>query len=99
MKETPIETVPVSEKEASLEPVSVSEKEASMEPVPVSGKEIFMESVPVLDEVPVRKPRFLENPLPLPKKHEKRTMDYQYEVMEAEMRFDFEVDENDDFDI
>ena len=99
MKETPIETVPVSEKEASMEPVPVSEKEASMEPVPVSGKETFMESVPVLDEVPVRKPRFLENPLPLPKKHEKRTMDYQYEVMEAEMRFDFEVDENDDFDI
>ena len=99
MKETPIETVPVSEKEASMELVPVSEKEASMEPVPVSGKETFMESVPVLDEVPVRKPRFLENPLPLPKKHEKRTMDYQYEVMEAEMRFDFEVDENDDFDI
>ncbi len=45
------------------------------------------------------KPRFLENPLPLPKKHEKRTMDYQYEIAQEQMVFDLEPDENDDFDI
>lgn len=44
-------------------------------------------------------PRFLENPLPLPKKHEKRTMDYQYEVTEDKMEFDVEIKESDDFDI
>ncbi|MDE5931120.1 MAG: hypothetical protein K2H40_01365, partial [Lachnospiraceae bacterium] len=55
---------------------------------------------PVPDETPQpEKPRFLENPLPLPKKHEKRTMDYQYEVAEDQMKFDFEVNVNDDFDI
>lgn len=45
------------------------------------------------------KPRFIENPLPLPKKHVKREMDYEYPVAEEDMKFDIEVDETDDFDI
>lgn len=45
------------------------------------------------------KPRFIENPLPLPKKHVKREMDYEYPVAEEDMKFDIEVDEADDFDI
>lgn len=44
------------------------------------------------------KPRFIENPLPLPKKHEKREIDYKYDVTEEKMKFDIEVDDNDDFD-
>ncbi len=47
---------------------------------------------------PVSAPRFIENPLPLPKKHEKREMGYQYEVAEDKMKFDVEIKENDDFD-
>ncbi len=45
------------------------------------------------------KPRFIENPLPLPKRHVKKEMDYQYEVTDDKMKYDIEVDENDDFDI
>lgn len=45
------------------------------------------------------KPRYFENPLPLPKKHVKREMDYQYPVDEKDMKYDIEVSENDDFDI
>lgn len=45
------------------------------------------------------KPRFLENPLPLPKKHVKREMDFDYNVAEADMHYDLEVAEEDDFDI
>ena len=45
------------------------------------------------------KPRFIENPLPLPKKHERKEMDYQYMVAEDKMKFDVEIKENDDFDI
>lgn len=66
------------------------------------AKERFTEEETALmkeTEVPAEKPRFLENPLPLPKKHEKRTMDYQYEVADEQMKFDFEIDENDDFDL
>lgn len=45
------------------------------------------------------KPRFLENPLPLPKKHEKKELEYQYYVPEHKMKYDIVVSENDDFDI
>lgn len=45
------------------------------------------------------KPRFIENPLPLPKKHVRRQMDYEYPVAQEDMKFDIEVDETDDFDI
>ena len=48
---------------------------------------------------PVSAPRFIENPLPLPKKHKKREMGYQYEIAEDKMNFDVEIKENDDFDI
>ena len=47
---------------------------------------------------PVSAPRFIENPLPLPKKHEKRKMGYQYEIEEDKMNFDVEIKENDDYD-
>lgn len=43
-------------------------------------------------------PRYIENPLPLPKKHEKKEMDYQYEVAEDKMEFDIEIMDDDDFD-
>lgn len=46
-----------------------------------------------------RKVKFLENPLPLPKKHERRTMDYPINEITAEMDFDLAIDDNDDFDI
>lgn len=45
------------------------------------------------------KPRYLENPLPLPKKHVRRQMDYQYKVEEKDMKFDLEIKDDDDFDL
>lgn len=45
------------------------------------------------------KPQYIENPLPLPKRHEKREMDYQYDVTEKDMKYDIEVPLNDDFDV
>ena len=43
--------------------------------------------------------RFLENPLPLPKKHVKRVMDYSLSSVSQEDDFDYPVAEDDDFDI
>lgn len=45
------------------------------------------------------KPQYIENPLPLPRRHEKREMDYQYDVKEKDMKYDIEVPPNDDFDV
>lgn len=53
----------------------------------------------VLDLEKTETVKLIENPLPLPKKHEKREMDYQYQVAEDKMRFDVEVPDGDDFDI
>ncbi|MBD5525255.1 MAG: hypothetical protein HDR04_12710 [Lachnospiraceae bacterium] len=47
----------------------------------------------------LKKPRYIENPLPLPKKHVKREMDYQYPVEEKDMKYDINVPDHDDFDI
>lgn len=45
------------------------------------------------------KPRYIENPLPVPKKHVKREMDYDHEVPESAMHFDVEIPEEDDFEL
>ncbi len=43
--------------------------------------------------------RYIENPLPLPRKHVKKEMDYQYPVADEDMKYDIEVDVRDDLDI
>ncbi|MDE6606642.1 MAG: hypothetical protein K2K54_02650 [Lachnospiraceae bacterium] len=43
--------------------------------------------------------KFIENPLPLPKKHVKKTMDYRFIPDREQMNYDVEVDKNDDFDL
>lgn len=45
------------------------------------------------------KVKFIDNPLPLPKKHVKREMTYAKELEGEEMEFDVSVGEEDDFDI
>ncbi len=40
----------------------------------------------------------IENPLPLPKKHVHKEMDYGYEVSDEQMHFDSEITADDDFD-
>lgn len=44
------------------------------------------------------KVNYIENPLPVPKKHERKEMDYDYEVPEYKMKYDIKVKEYDDFD-
>lgn len=54
-----------------------------------------------LGPVPRKKPiQYIENPLPLPKKHRKRSLDYNIKAVEnGQDDFDLAIDENDDFDI
>ncbi|MCM1026887.1 MAG: hypothetical protein NC432_10660 [Roseburia sp.] len=51
-----------------------------------------------LQEKPVEGIQFLENPLPLPRKHVPRRMDYKIQDTASEDDYDLAVDENDDFD-
>ena len=43
--------------------------------------------------------RFLENPLPLPRKHVKRELEYSIRHVADDDDFDYAVAEDDDFDI
>ena len=43
---------------------------------------------------------FIPNPLPVPKKHEPKTMDYDHEIPENKMHFDIELtNKRDDYDL
>ena len=46
-----------------------------------------------------KKIQMIENPLPLPKKHKKRVLDYDIVTAVQKDDFDITVDEEDDFDI
>lgn len=50
-------------------------------------------------EVKPAQVKLIDNPLPLPKKHVKKTMDYDISVDSREDDFDFDVAEDDDFDL
>lgn len=58
-------------------------------------KEVQKAQVEAMSEE--RKINYIENPLPLPKKHVKRTLDFKLDDKQDE--FDVEINENDDFDI
>ena len=49
-------------------------------------------------EVKVEPGMPLDNPLPLPKKHVKKSVDFPYQFEESKLTFDHDIDENDDFD-
>ncbi len=46
-----------------------------------------------------KKIEFIENPLPVPKKHVRKTMDYAFIPEESQMKFDIHVSDNDDYDL
>lgn len=92
--------------EAELEAMSQDLVETEKSEEENSGKENFekensekeeMTSVCVNNEISGVK--FIENPLPLPKKHVRKVLDFDVEPDEGQSDFDVKVDENDDYDI
>lgn len=91
----------IEEINAAAGPIPVAEAMAAVsnpavEPVAVIAGPVAPGAV---EEDSGKKPRFLENPLPLPKKHVKREMDYDYEVAEVDMHYQVEIADGDDFDL
>lgn len=88
----------IEEINASAEPIPAAEAMAAV-PNP-AAEPVAVTAVPAaVAEDSGKKPRFLENPLPLPKKHVKREMDYDYEVQEADLHYQVEIADGDDFDL
>lgn len=85
---------------ASKEAVATKENAVMQEKAPmetVSAKSA-PQAVDAGKTQPAEKPRMIENPLPLPKKHEHREMDYAYPVSAERMHYDVDVRDGDDFD-
>lgn len=50
-------------------------------------------------EKPISHTQFIENPLPIPKRHVKKEMDYEYQVPEEQMHYDIEEPDKNYFDV
>lgn len=99
------ETKGVIEKPESMEEVAVEEtgypvKKQKQSAVLEEDTIQFQEKEPgeSAEKAP-SKPQYIDNPLPLPKPHQKRVLDYKVNTVSDEDDFDVNVDENDDFDI
>ncbi len=105
-EEAPTEAETVSEEEAPTEAEAVSEEDVPMEAETVSEEETSTEAESVTELVSVTdaedsKPevQLIENPLPLPKKHEKKVLDYAFQPDFEDMDYDVRVSDKDDYDI
>ena len=80
-----------------------------VEPAPLAEppEAVFLNQLPESGEIedtpkptePSKSMRFIENPLPLPKKHVKKVMIFELEIAENQMHYDLDVADDDDFDI
>lgn len=89
-----------------MEPVTLPVMEIVMKPaialMPEPVAKIITEpalTVPSPEQKETKTVTFIENPLPLPKKHMKKELTYQYEVEQEKMDFDINIKETDDFDL
>ena len=92
VKETEEEILP--DKDSDLvfvyEPEPAKMPEAAQIPAqPIAGQPLQNQPLPGQP---------LHNPLPVPKKHQKKNLDFRKEIEEKDMHFDIEVKEEDDFD-
>jgi hypothetical protein len=100
-----IENIFIKEKEDVFEPVVNSVSVANPVARVVAEKKVKAEvEVPAEAAIPAPEQKqtvtiqFLENPLPVPKKHTPKTLDYRLQGEDGD-QFDLDVSEEDDFDI
>ncbi len=80
---------------AVLASVSVTEMFAKADVI-ISEDEEEISKVEIKEE---KKVEYIENPLPLPKKHVRKTMDYAFIPEADQMKYDIAVSDTDDFDL
>ena len=80
---------------AVLASVSVTEMFAKTD-VRKSEYDEEIENVETKEE---KKIEYIENPLPLPKKHVRKTMDYAFVPEADQMKYDIAVSDSDDYDL
>lgn len=87
------------EKEKKEKEKKAKEKKAKEKPAKAAKEEKTAAVPPVQGKTEEKKNNYIENPLPLPKKHVPKTMNYRTELSPDKMDFDIDIPEFDDFDI
>lgn len=82
---------------AILASVSVTELFCTEDLIKLSTE--TSKEIEVVEEEKLNRIEFIENPLPVPKKHVRKTMDYAFIPEPSQMKYDIFVPENDDFDL
>ena len=80
--------------DGSIQAVPAEKEDSSVKEDPMVNEESSAKEEPEIKNV-----ELIENPLPVPKPHVKRSVDYGFEPDEAYMKFDIEIPDDDDFDI
>ncbi len=101
-KEEPVKIKTEIKEDAKMIRIKKTDKKAEerrKDPERHKWASLDVENTEVTNEKTEEQPKveLLENPLPLPKKHEKKVMDF--DVMKQKDDFDFALSENDDFDV
>ncbi len=99
MKEAEINKAAISEAVVSKAVVSKAVVSNSVINKAEINKKIKEEREPKVETEIKQTIKYIENPLPLPKKHVKKKMDYHREVTSDQMHYDIEVSEADDYDL
>ncbi len=93
-----VNIVSYSDDDDDMKPLNkVSKKEKTVKVQPEVREELKVKEESDVKEEP--KVKLLENPLPLPKKHEKKILDYDIRIAPGKFHYDVDVAEDDDFDI
>jgi uncharacterized membrane protein YphA (DoxX/SURF4 family) len=85
--------------QAKIEAINAAAEPIAEKPIPAAAETEKIQTPEEPQPQTAEPIHYIENPLPLPKKHVKKEMDYQYSVAEADMKYDVEVDDADDYDI
>ena len=85
--------------EAARENIEHSRAQVEREPSSVRGRTPLQELTVSAEEPPLKKVNYIENPLPLPKKHIPKVMDYRINDVEESADYDMFVSDEDDCDI
>lgn len=84
---------------AEAKKAAKAEKKKSAKEKPAKSDPAAAVAVQKSAEQTDKKGNYIENPLPLPKKHETKVLDYPYFVATDKLRYDIKVASDDDFDI
>ncbi len=85
--------------EASQKPETAPKPETAQKPKIAPKPEASPKPETPPEPVPEKKVKYIENPLPLPKKHVKKKMGYRQDVLPEQFDYDLKVSDEDDFDI